>query len=205
MSVCGSGHPGQKPVLVPVHWPLEGRGRTWFTLYPSLGPGVQELSAGVYHGSDSGPHARIWWEAPGCQKLAQNCHEEKPYGSFLLVFPDIFSFVCLPSLGPMLRTVRVLSPCRGRLSSQGAPQPHCVTQGGPASPSPGGGSLLSPARQAQLFQFRLPKRQAERVHAWGCFAFLANAQDSERRAWLASLHDVPKRKPEIQGGTLAVP
>lgn len=47
--------------------------------------------------------------------------------------------------------------------------------------------------------------RSERVHAWRCFAFLANAKDSEEGlARLASLHDVPKRRPQIQGGTLAM-
>lgn len=85
---------------------------------------------------------------------------------FFSFFPDIFSFVCLPSLGPVLRPARPRSLQESAQPPGGAPAPLWASPGpaspslrGPASPSLRGGSLLSPARQAQLFQFRQPFAQ----------------------------------------------
>lgn len=211
--VCGSGHPGQEPVLGPARWPLEGRGRAWFTPRPSLGPGAQELSASVRHGSDSGPRTHIRWEAPGCQKLAQDCHEEKPHGSFLLVFSRHFLICMFTEPRPCSETCASSLPAGVGSAARGRPSP-AVGLAGARRLHLSGAQRLHLSREALCCRLRgrhscfssgSLSLRSERVHAWRCFAFLANAKDSEEGlARLASLHDVPKRRPQIQGGTLAM-
>lgn len=144
--VCSSGHPGQEPVLGPARWPLEGRGRAWFTLRPSLGPGAQELSASVRHGSDSGPRTHIRWEAPGCQKLAQDCHEEKPHGSFLLVFSRHFLICMFTEPRPCSETCASSLPAGVGSAARGRPSPAVGLAGAGVSISPGPSVSISPGR-----------------------------------------------------------
>lgn len=108
LSVWRRGRPGQKPRLS-FAYPLLRAG------YILGHPGVQDLPTSVCQGNDSGQLTYIWWEDPGSQKLAQNCPEENSHGTFLLIFPDIFSLVYLLDLFPTLKTEHVRPPCRSWL------------------------------------------------------------------------------------------
>lgn len=65
---------------------------------------------------------------------------------FFSFFPDIFSFVCLPSLGPVLRPARPRSLQESAQPPGGAPAPLWASPGPGVSISPGPSVSISPGR-----------------------------------------------------------